>query len=314
MTTYTINPERSTLHGHFSRDLPPTLTIESGDTVVYSTLEAGWHLTEDSTPTKEPPKFEPRDEKLDNGHALCGPVYIKGAKPGMVLEVRIKDVQTGTWGWSTGGGWKSSFNEKLGVTDAPGYEMFWHLDNAARIATNQYGHKFKMRPFMGVMGMPPDEEGIHQTFPPRFCGGNMDCKELVAGTTLFLPIAVEGGLFSTGDGHALQGDGEVSGVAIECPMSHLELEFHVHETSLPFPRARTETEWLTFGFHEDLNQAWALALDNMLLSMTEFHGLERKAALNIASLVVDLRITQVVNGVCGVHAAMKHGALDGVKV
>ena len=159
--------------------------------------------------------------------------------------------------------------------------------------------------------MPPDEPGAHSSYPPRFCGGNFDCKELGAGSRLYLPIAVEGGLFSIGDGHAAQGDGEVSGIALECPMELVEVEFHLHRNlHLSTPRAYTPVGWITFGLHDDLNEAWFIALEGMLELMKELHGLGQNEALAMASLVVDLRITQVVNGVCGVHAILPHGIMD----
>jgi len=161
-----------------------------------------------------------------------------------------------------------------------------------------------------VMGMPPDEAGTHDTGPPRFCGGNLDCKELVAGSTLYLPIAVKGGLFSVGDGHALQGDGEVCGTAIECPMERVSLTFLLRDDlRLTTPRANTPAGWLTMGLHEDLNQAMDMAMIGMLDLMEELYDLPRPEALALASLVVDLRITQVVNGVRGVHALLPHGVL-----
>jgi acetamidase/formamidase len=171
------------------------------------------------------------------------------------------------------------------------------------------GHKVALRPFMGVMGMPPDEPGDHGTGPPRQCGGNLDCKELVAGTRLFLPVAVAGGLFSVGDGHAVQGDGEVSGVAIECPMERVELSFHLHDTPRSTPQAKTGEGWLTFGLDQDLNEAMRMAVSGMLDLMVDQHGMGRKEALALASLVVDLRITQIVNGTRGVHAVLPDGAI-----
>jgi acetamidase/formamidase len=164
---------------------------------------------------------------------------------------------------------------------------------------------------MGILGMPPDEPGRHSTFPPRFCGGNIDCKELIAGSSLYLPIAVDGGLFSVGDGHALQGDGEVAGPALECPMERVEVELHLHPNMrLARPRANTPAGWVTFGFHEDLNEAMLVALGDMLDLMQELHGFARKEALSLASLLVDLHVTQIVNGVRGVHALLPHGALS----
>src|SRR6185436_12701828 len=149
----------------------------------------------------------------------------------------------------------------------------------------------------------------HSTVPPRYTGGNLDCKELTPGSTLYLPIAVPGGLFSVGDGHAVQGDGEVCVTAIECPMEHVQLTFQLlPEMRLKSPRAHTPSAWLTFGLHEDLNEATYLALEAMLDLMTELHQLGRQQALALASLTVDLRITQIVNGVRGVHAVLPHNS------
>ena len=163
---------------------------------------------------------------------------------------------------------------------------------------------------MGVMGMPPAEPGIHSTVPPRVTGGNIDCKELLPGSTLYLPIAVEGGLFSTGDGHAAQGDGEVSGTGIECPIDRVELGFTLRtDLALKAPRANTAAGWITFGFDADLDEAMAMALDGMLDLMGEQYGLSRSDAIGVASAAVDLHVTQVVNRVLGVHAILPHGLL-----
>ena len=157
--------------------------------------------------------------------------------------------------------------------------------------------------------MPPAEPGPHLTYPPRFCGGNLDCKELVAGTKLYLPIAVDNALFSIGDGHGVQGDGEVSGMAIECPMEHVEVKLTVlDEPKLTMPRAWTPEGWLTFGLHEDLREAVAMAIDQMLGLMDELLGQPRVTALGLASLFVDVRVTQLVNGVVGAHAVLPHSA------
>ena len=151
---------------------------------------------------------------------------------------------------------------------------------------------------------------MHSTTPPRIWGGNIDCKELVAGTTLFLPIPIDGALFSAGDGHARQGDGEVSQTAIECPLERLELTLSVEDGSeLNTPIAWTPDAWLTFGFYEDLDEAAAAATDAMLALMRRELDLERVDALALASVVVDLRVTQLVNGVKGVHAVLRHDAI-----
>ena len=312
MNTYHIEPERRTLHGHFSRDLPPVLTIEPGDTVVYRTLEAGWGLEprDPARPDVSPRRFEPRNPETDSGHALCGPIAIRGAEPGMTLAVEIKEIRPGTWGWNGAGGWPHPVNERFGLLDS-GTLFRWELDAETGTARNQHGHTVTLRPFMGVMGMPTDEPGILSTAPPRATGGNLDCKELIAGSTLYLPIAVPGGLFSVGDGHAVQGDGEVSVLAIECPMERVELTFQLlPDMPLHSPRASTPAGWVTLGLHEDLNEATYLALGTMLDLMQEQDpALTRSDALALASLVVDLRVTQIVNGVRGVHAVLPHGAI-----
>jgi acetamidase/formamidase len=161
------------------------------------------------------------------------------------------------------------------------------------------------------MGMLPAQAGQHSTKPPRITGGNLDCKELVAGSSLYLPIAVPGRFFSVGDGHAVQGDGEVSYTGIECPMDEVVLTFQLHaDLHLNTPRAHTVLGWLTFGLDADLDVAARKALDAMIDLMAERYGLARVDAMALASLVVDLRITQIVNQVCGVHAVLPHGAIQ----
>jgi acetamidase/formamidase len=167
-----------------------------------------------------------------------------------------------------------------------------------------------LAPFLGVLGMPPPEGGVHSTGPPRRWGGNIDCKELVAGTTLFLPISVDGALFSAGDGHARQGDGEVSGTAIECPLERAELTINLHdEFLLETPIARVPEAWIAFGFHEDLDEAASIATEAMLDLMGRELDLGRREALALASVVVDLRVTQIVNGAKGIHAVLRDDAI-----
>jgi acetamidase/formamidase len=302
MTLHELPLERRTLHGHFSRDLEPVLTVDSGDTIAFSSLPSGWHV--------EPGRrFEPRDEELDAGHALIGPVEVRGAKASQVLEVAIERVDVGSWGWCAAGDWSTPLNERLGlVTD--GVQLLWELDAEAGIGRDDRGREVDLSPFLGVMGMPPPERGVHSTAPPRACGGNLDCKELAPGTRLYLPIPVDGALFSAGDCHARQGDGEVSQLAIECPCARAELTLTVHDDPrLEMPVAWTPEAWIAFGVDEDLDEAAALAVDAMLELMGREHGLGRADALALASLVVDLRVTQIVNGVSGVHAVLPHGAI-----
>jgi acetamidase/formamidase len=311
MAVYMLNSDTHSLHGAFSRELAPALTIEPGDTVRFRTLDAGWNL-EPRTSTRyadHPKKFWPRPKGHESGHALTGPVFIQGAQPGMTLGVQIDNVVPGTWGFTAVGGWPHPVNQRLGVAEE-GTFLLWTLDAEAMQGRNQYGQSVTLRPFLGIMGMPPDEPGLHSTVPPRPTGGNLDCKELVAGSTLYLPIAVPGGIFSVGDGHARQGDGEAAVTAIECPMESVEITFSLHPTlKLALPRAHTPAGWITFGLHESLDEAALLALQGMVDLLGELHGLDRYQALGLASAVVDLRITQMVNQVKGVHAVLPHGVL-----
>jgi acetamidase/formamidase len=295
--------ERRTLHGHFSRDLEPVVAIESGDTVAFSCLDSGWHVAPGE-------KFEPRNEELDAGHALVGPIEVRGASPGQALAVRIDDVRVGSFGTTFAGGWSTPLNDRLRMSEGETLILHWSLDGEAGIGRDPQGREVDLRPFPGVLGMPPPEPGIHPTAPPRRWGGNIDCNELVAGTTLFLPISVDGARFSAGDGHARQGDGEVSQTAIECPLDRLELTLTLEDRpELKAPIAWTPEAWLTFGFDEDLDEAAALATDGMLELMQHELEVARVDALALASVVVDLRVTQVVNGVKGVHAVLRHDAI-----
>jgi acetamidase/formamidase len=325
MAMHTIELGPETLRGYFSRDLTPEVTIDSGDSVSCQTLDAGWGALEQVDPCRAPISFEPRDRGRDFGHALTGPIAIRGALPGMTLEIRFRTIRVGRWGWSAGPKLPSQLDARLGlgsgasgpppVITVPTGELvtLWTLDADKQIARAHSGLSIETRPFLGVVGMPADEPGVQTTFPPRFCGGNLDCKELVEGTSLFLPVAVEGGLLSLGDGHAVQGDGEVAGPALACPMERVEVEIHLHrDMRLSMPRAKTPIGWLTFGFHTDVNEAWAQATEEMLKLMCELYPFSTKSALALASLIVDLRITQVVNGVRGVHAVLPHGAIQGV--
>jgi acetamidase/formamidase len=310
MTLHVIEPERRTLHGRFSRELEPVVTVTSGDTVRYRLLDAGWGLAAPSDTSGTRSRFGPRLEPRDAGHALCGPVAIAGAEPGMTLEVQIDTIVPGEYGITNAGG-RGELNRQLGLPeDELEHTMIWRLDRAAMVGLNQYGHTLALHPFLGIIGMPPAEPGFHSSAPPRPTGGNLDCKELVAGSTLYLPIAVAGGLVSVGDGHAVQGDGEVCSTAIECPMERVELTYRLRD-DLPLsqPRADTSVGWLTFGLHEQLDLATIQAVRGMLDLMETRYGLSRTDALALASLVVDVRVTQIVNGVRGVHAVLPHDAL-----
>jgi acetamidase/formamidase len=197
-----------------------------------------------------------------------------------------------------------------GVTFGDGEAFEWRIDTDAGTATSERGVTVSIQPFLGVIGMPADEGGVWRTAPPRRWGGNIDCKLLVAGSTLFLPISNDGALLSLGDGHAAQGDGEVSGTAIECPLEAAQVTIDVRDDlELRMPMARTAGAWLAFGFDEDLDVAAGLATETMLDLIERELGRDRKEALALASIAVDLAVTQVVNGTKGVHAILRDGAL-----
>ena len=185
---------------------------------------------------------------------------------------------------------------------APSHEVRWELDGDVGRGA---GRAVRLAPFLGVLGMPPPEPGLHSTGPPRRSGGNIDCKELVAGTTLFLPIPVDGALFSAGDGHAAQGDGEISGTAIECPVEAQVTLGLREDLPLEWPLARIDGAWLTFGFDEHLGRAAKIAVDGMVELMQRELEVSCEDAVALASVVVDLRVTQVVNGSLGVHAVLR---------
>ncbi|MFR0352194.1 acetamidase/formamidase family protein [Streptomyces sediminimaris] len=305
-STHSLVPNDRTLHGFFSRDFPPVLTIDPGDSVRLRTLDAWWSTGPYiGANVDERPRVSQYQEGF--GHALIGPIEVRGARPGMVLEIRIDSVITDAWG--TCAEPQSALNAHYGLS-TPGTVHAWELDSASMTGRNQHGHTVALRPFLGVMGMPPAEPGLHPTFPPRWHGGNLDCKELVAGSTLYLPIPVDGALLSVGDGHAAQGDGEISGTAIECPMRQVDLRLDLHsDWALDGPVAHTPAGWLTLGLGDDLDTATRPALDAMFALIERHYKVPRSDAVMLASVAVDLRVTQIVNGVVGVHAVLPPGAI-----
>ncbi|WP_096153895.1 MULTISPECIES: acetamidase/formamidase family protein [Bacillus] len=306
-----IEIDERNIHGSFSKDYEPILTVQSGDSIQLQTLDIQWGYS--GSEGTERKIYQSREKEEKPGHPIFGPIAVEGAKAGMVLEVRTNDLKPGWYGVNWAGGGKSWQNEKLGLVDCEGIQLDWKLDAKTMTGCCDIdGREFRvgLSPFMGLMGVAPAEPGVHRTSPPRYCGGNIDCKELVKGSSLFLPIAVDGALFSIGDGHALQGDGESSGTAIECPMDFVDVTLILHEDmDLNLPRAKTPSGWITFGFHENLNEAAGVALDEMVKLMQDLYGISKENATGLASVAVDLRITQVVNGVKGVHAVLPYGAI-----
>ncbi|QFZ18291.1 acetamidase/formamidase family protein [Saccharothrix syringae] len=303
MREHRLEPGPGTAVDVFDRDAPAALTVDPGDVVVVRSLDAAGFLERPRDPADLPPRMFARRR----GHCLTGPVDVRGAEPGTVLAVHLESLTPGAWGWTATAVAETRLTRRLGVAGGPSAWLLWDIGEGT--ATNDLGHTVRTAPFLGVLGLPPAEPGEHRTAPPRTAGGgNIDCRELVAGSTLYLPVTVPGGHLLLGDGHAAQGDGEVCGTAIECPMTtRVRLDVRA-DAPVPGVHAETPAGRITFGFHEDLDEAMGDALDAMITWVEALHGLDRPTALALASPVVHLRVTQVVNGTWGVHAVLPHDA------
>ena len=299
--------------GYFDATITPALEIQSGETVRIETVsggpdqiplpDAGFHI---------PPELldiHARSERQLPGHILTGPVAVAGAKPGDVLEVEIRDVKLRqNWGWNLirplAGTLPEDFHTGRVVTIP--------LDRDEMTAHLSWGLALPLKPFFGVMGVaPPSNWGRVSTIQPRAHGGNIDNKELVAGTTLYLPVFTEGAMFWCGDGHGAQGDGEVCVTAIE---TALEGTFRLtvrKDLSFTYPRAETPTHLITMGMHEDLDRCVEMALRDMIAWIVDRTGLSREDAYMLCSLAGDLRVTQTVNGNKGIHMMMEIALLNG---
>lgn len=302
MATHVLELARPNLRDCFDRGLPPVLTIEPGDTVIYRTLDASWGQV-GARHYGIPREIEP-DPEHESGHAICGPIAVRGAGPGDALAVEIVELRPAAWGWTWAGPRPMNPRYNMDLTAEAG--LAWDIGEDGWAAERNTGLRLLTQPFMGVMGNAPAEPGRHSTVPPRRVGGNIDCRELVAGSTLFLPVEVEGALFSVGDGHAAQGDGEVGQTAIECGMEHVELRFQLRsQLAIEGPEAETPAGYVTLGFGESLDDAAPMALRSMLRYVERRFGVGRAEAMALSSVAVDLRVTQVVNGgTVGVHAVL----------
>jgi acetamidase/formamidase len=243
------------------------------------------------------------------GHIMTGPVAVKGAAPGDVLEVRILDIRLRQdWGWN-------AIRPLLGALpdEFPDTRLLHiPLDRERMVAHLPWGVDLPLNPFFGVLGVaPPPAWGRITSIIPRQHGGNMDIKDLVPGTTLYLPVFNPGAQFSAGDGHAAQGDGEVCVTAIEtCLTGTFELHLR-KDMTLKSPRAETPTHYITMAFDPDLDEAAKQALRYMLALIQEKANLSKEDAYTLCSIAADLHVSQLVNQHKGVHMMLARSALHG---
>lgn len=300
--------------GTFSADYPPVLTVQSGDNVtlecvsgapdVLPPASSGFHIPSalEAIHRANPPRLGP--------HILTGPVAVAGAEPGDTLEVRIDAIELGAdWGFCGHRPLAGTLPE-----DFP-HRYLSHIavDRAANTCKLPWGTVLPLRPFFGVMGVaPPPAYGAISTKEPREHGGNLDNKEVGAGSTLFLPVWTPGANFSAGDGHGVQGDGEVCINALEmCLTGTFTLVLHKAAESAPFrhPRAESPTHYISMGMNEDLDLAMKQALREMIAFITARSNLSADEAYQFCSLAVDFHVTQTVNGEKGVHGMLRKGLL-----
>jgi acetamidase/formamidase len=296
-----------TVHwGFFDAKLAPVLTIESGQRVTISSVSGPPELMP-PPPFKIPPALPAihahNGKQRFFGHMCTGPVAVRNAKAGQVLQVDIEAIELNyDWGYNTirplAGALPDDFKEFRNI--------HLTLDKQRMVGRLPWGQEIPLRPFFGVMAVaPPAAWGVIPTPPPRRNGGNMDNKELVGGTTLYLPIFTDGALFSVGDGHGAQGDGEVCITAIETGLVGTFKLTTRDDMKLEWPMAESPTHVITMAFDPDLDDCVVIALRQMLDLVCARTGLDRYQAYTVLSLAADLRITQVVNGSKGVHVMLE---------
>src|SRR5215471_1530457 len=316
----TLMPSPQTVHvGFFLASLKPALTINSGDIV---TIETATHLDpaivdrSGAVPPSEVPQYV-RDiyrDVRDRGpsvHILTGPIEIRGAMPGDTLEVRILDVNLALpYGFNRhrpdGGALPGEF--------AANWERVIPINRAAKTAEVAKGVVVPLEhPFFGTMGLAPDASlGRISSGPPGAHAGNMDNKDLGAGSILYLPVHAPGALFSAGDGHAAQGQGEVDLTGIETGLRG-RFQFYLRkDMKLVWPRAETATHWIVMGLNPNLEEAMKIAVRETIdFLTTRFPQLTRDEAYMIASVAVDYHVTQVVDGTKGIHGMIPKAIFAG---
>jgi acetamidase/formamidase len=310
--TYTLKATPSTVAwGYYDAAATPVLKIHSGDTVVFETLltnnpagleRAGVAPADVQQSLRDVFDGVPANKRGPGGHILNGPVYIEDAEPGDTLEIHIKKIDLAIPyaynGFRFGAGFLTNDFPYARVKIIP-------LDREHMIAKFAPGIEIPLHPFFGSMGVaPPEGYGKINSAPPGIHAGNMDNKELVAGTTLYLPVHAKGALFEIGDGHAGQGNGEVDITAMETSLAGT-LQFILRkDLKVKYPRAETPTHYISMGFDDDLSEATRIAVRQMIdFLVTEKH-MSRDDAYMLTSVAGDVDITELVDGNKGVHVMM----------
>lgn len=298
--------------GMFDAAFDPVLTVNPGDSVTFECVSGGVEvMPATGSRYAVPPALQAIHDSNPariGPHILTGPVAIAGAEPGDMLEVRIEAIEPNNdWGYCAvrplAGTLPEDFPER--------YVSHIAVDSAAGTCKPEWGPELPLAPFFGTMGVaPPAKYGRLSSREPREHGGNMDNKELVAGSTLYLPVWVPGANFSVGDGHGRQGDGEVCVNALEMGLTGtFTFVLHKKAEGFAWPRAETPTHYVLMGFNEDLDLAMKQALRQTIDFITARSTLTRVQAYQFCSLAVDFRVTQTVNGEKGVHALLRKGLL-----
>lgn len=303
MAKHHLRASSETCHwGFFDSRLKPVLVIASGDEVTVDTISGGPEMLPDKDQFIIPPELaevHANNERMLPGHILTGPIAVDGAEPGDVLEIEILDIKLRQdWGWN-------AIRPLMGTLPDDFHEtrlLNIPLDSERMIGRLPWGLELPLAPFFGVMGVaPPPAWGRITSIIPRAMGGNIDNKELRPRAKLYLPVFVAGALFSCGDGHAAQGDGEVCVTAIETALQGRFAFTLRKDLRFTYPRAETPTHYMTMAMDPDLDQCAVKALRDMIVLLGEKAKLSREDAYTLCSLAADLRVTQTVNGSKGIH-------------
>lgn len=289
--------------GWFNNAEPPRARIRSGDTVVMETMMASLNQILPGVPIAEITRL-----RVDNPgrgpHTITGPIFVEGAMPGDVLKIRINRIVPRNYGAN----WNLPGNLKLGQFPGVFSEAqvkHFYLDLARGKTEFLPGIEIPVRPFPGIIGVARAESGQYSTVPPGRFGGNLDCRELVQGTTIYLPVFVDGALLWSGDSHAAQGNGEINLTAIETAFSELNITVNlIKNKPLSWPRIETPTHWLTLGYDRDLNKALDILNEETLKFVAESQNLSGAEAKQFIAKYGDIRVAEVVNQLKGVYCML----------